>query len=300
MDDLDLRLLVDLLRDRTSPDKGLGQHFLLDESVVDRSIDLANSSEPITADSRIIEIGPGAGSLTLGLLRTDASVTAFEVDEEATSHLARVFKGADGRLDVVNQDALLADWPRDATHVVANIPYQISSPLLERIQKHHSQNPLSSVVLLLQDEFAERTMINRNDTASGPLSLSLWLDFDVELDLKVPPHCFSPAPRVSSRIARLQPTSRGLVVNRRMFRTITSHCFANRRRKMRTLLSQTPRRLSRNKGWHKGRWRDSVRAVIESSPEGMSEDWQNLRPENLKTSDWVDLTESISLFPVEE
>ena len=187
-------------------DKGLGQHFLLDESVVDRSIELAFSSEPITTDSRIIEIGPGAGSLTLGLLRTAAPVTAFEVDQEATSHLARVFKGADGRLEVVNEDALLADWPRDATHVVANIPYQISSPLLERIQKHHSQHPLTSVVLLLQDEFAERMKINRNDTASGPLSLSLWLDFDVELDAKVPPHCFSPAPRAVSYTHLTLPT----------------------------------------------------------------------------------------------
>ena len=298
MDDLDIRLLVDLLRDRITPDKGLGQHYLLDESVVDRSIELANSTHPL-ADSRVIEIGPGAGSLTLGLLGAGASVTAFEVDEESVSHLARVFNGADGRLEVINRDALLADWSEEVSHVVANIPYQISSPLLDRIQKHHSQHPLNTVVLLLQDEFAERMMINRDDTASGPLSLSLWLDFDVELDVKVPPHCFSPAPRVSSRLVRLQPIAREIEINRRMFRTITSHCFANKRRKMRTLLSQTPRRLSRNKGWHKGRWRDSVSSVIESSAEGMTEDWQNLRPENLKVSDWVILTESISSFPAE-
>jgi len=298
MEDLDIRLLVDLLKDRITPNKGLGQHFLIDESVVDRSIELANLSQPL-AESRVIEIGPGAGSLTLGLLRAGASVSAFEVDEEAISHLARVFKGADGRLDVVNQDALKANWPENASHVVANIPYQISSPLLERIQKHHSQYVLNTVVLLLQDEFAERMMINRNDTASGPLSLSLWLDFDVELDAKVPPHCFSPAPMISSRLVRLHPTARKLDVNRRMFRTITSHCFANKRRKMRTLISQTPRRLSRNKGWHKGRWRDSVNTVIESSPDGISEDWLNLRPENLKTSDWVLLTKSISSFPAE-
>ena len=226
-------------------------------------------------------------------------MTAFEVDEESVSHLARVFNGADGRLEVINRDALLADWSEEVSHVVANIPYQISSPLLDRIQKHHSQHPLNTVVLLLQDEFAERMMINRDDTASGPLSLSLWLDFDVELDVKVPPHCFSPAPRVSSRLVRLQPIAREVEINHRMFRTITSHCFANKRRKMRTLLSQTPRRLSRNKGWHKGRWRDSVSSVIESSAEGMTEDWQNLRPENLKVSDWVILTESISSFPAE-
>ena len=261
MDDLDIRLLVDLLRDRITPDKALGQHFLIDESVVERSIELANSPR-LLANSKAIEIGPGAGSLTLGLLRTGSTVSAYEVDEEAISHLARVFKGADGRLDIINQDALQADWPEDATHVVANIPYQISSPLLEKIQKHHSQHALTSVVLLVQDEFAERMMNNRNDTASGPLSLSLWLDFDVELDAKVPPHCFSPAPRVSSRLVTLQPSARELDVNRRMFRTITSHCFANKRRKMRTLLSRTPRRLSRNKGWHKSRWRDSVNSVI--------------------------------------
>lgn len=298
MDDLDIRLLVDLLRDRITPDKALGQHFLIDESVVERSIELANSPR-LLANSKVIEIGPGAGSLTLGLLRTGSTVSAYEVDEEAISHLARVFKGADGRLDIINQDALQADWPEDATHVVANIPYQISSPLLEKIQKHHSQHALTSVVLLVQDEFAERMMNNRNDTASGPLSLSLWLDFDVELDAKVPPHCFSPAPRVSSRLVTLQPSARELDVNRRMFRTITSHCFANKRRKMRTLLSRTPRRLSRNKGWHKSRWRDSVNSVIETSPDAMSDDWHNLRPENLKTSDWVLLTKSISSFTAE-
>ena len=298
MDDLDIRLLVDLLRDRITPDKGLGQHFLIDESVVDRSIELANSSLPLS-DSEIIEIGPGAGSLTLGLLRAGATVSAFEVDEEAISHLARVFNGANGRLEVFNQDALQADWPENATHVVANIPYQISSPLLDRIQNHHSQYPFTSVVLLVQDEFAERMMNNRNDTASGPLSLSLWLDFDVELDVKVPPHCFSPSPRVSSRLVRLTPNGRELDIDRRLFRTITSHCFANKRRKMRTLLSQTPRRLSRNKGWHKGRWKDAIGAIIEFSPDEMSQDWLNLRPENLKISDWVILSKSISSFPVE-
>ena len=289
---------MDLLRDRITPDKGLGQHFLIDESVVDRSIELANSSHSLS-DSRVIEIGPGAGSLTLGLLRAGAIVSAFEVDEEAISHLARVFNGANGRLEVINQDALQADWPENATHIVANIPYQISSPLLDRIQKHHSKHPFTSVVLLVQDEFAERMMNNRNNTASGPLSLSLWLDFDVELDTKVPPHCFSPAPRVSSRLVRLNPAARELDIDRRLFRTITSHCFAYKRRKMRTLLSQTPRRLSRNKGWHKGRWKDVIDAIFESSPDGMSQDWQNLRPENLKTSDWVLLSKSISSFPTE-
>ena len=112
MDDLDIRLLVDLLRDRITPDKGLGQHFLIDESVVDRSIELANSSHSLS-DSRVIEIGPGAGSLTLGLLRAGAIVSAFEVDEEAISHLARVFNGANGRLEAVSYTHLTLPTNRE-------------------------------------------------------------------------------------------------------------------------------------------------------------------------------------------
>ena len=134
MDDLDTRLLVDLLRDRIRPSKELGQHFLIDDSVISRSVSLASSKALLGEDSHVIEIGPGPGSLTLALLRTGASVTAFEIDEEAVSHLQRVFGDADGRLEVLCADALDIDWPVDATHVVANLPYQISSPVLERIQ----------------------------------------------------------------------------------------------------------------------------------------------------------------------
>ena len=192
MDDLDTRLLVDLLRDRIRPNRSLGQHFLVDDAVISRSVALASCANPLGSDSHVLEIGPGPGSLTLALLRTGARVTAFEVDGEAVSHLQRVFGDADGHLDLHQADALEGDWPADVTHMVANLPYQISSPVLERIQRHHAKHPMAAVVLLLQEEFAERMAIGRNHAALSPLGLSLWLDFDVELDAKVPPHSFSP------------------------------------------------------------------------------------------------------------
>ena len=65
MDDLDTRLLVDLLRDRIRPSRDLGQHFLIDDSVISRSISLASAESPLGEDSHVIEIGPGPGSLTL-------------------------------------------------------------------------------------------------------------------------------------------------------------------------------------------------------------------------------------------
>ena len=97
MDDLNVRLLVELLRDRITPDRSLGQHFLLDEAVIARAVEIASKNHPIDEHSHVLEIGPGPGSLTLELLRTGAKVTAIELDQEATSHLARVFNGADGK-----------------------------------------------------------------------------------------------------------------------------------------------------------------------------------------------------------
>ncbi len=294
MDDLDTRLLVDLLKDRIRPSKELGQHFLIDDSVISRSVSLASSKTPLGEDSHVIEIGPGPGSLTLALLRTGAVVSAFEIDEEAVAHLQRVFGDADGRLEVLRADALEVNWPEDATHVVANLPYQISSPAIERIQSHHSTHPLVSIVLLLQNEFAERMTIGRDNSALSPLALTLWLDFDVELDAKVSPHSFSPSPRVSSRLVSLKPVDRAQGVDRRMFRTITQHCFANRRRKIRTLLSRPPSRLSRIRGWHKKRWAEAVASITNSAPEALPEGWMELRPENLQTSHWVAIVEAIS------
>ena len=160
MDDLDVRLLVELLRDRMTPDRSLGQHFLLDEAVIARAVELASKNQQITEESHVLEIGPGPGSLTLELLRTGAKVTAVELDQEAVSHLSRVFNSTDGRLEVLHADVLEIDWPQDITHIVSNLPYQISSPVLEIIQRHHSNNQLQGISLLVQEEFAERRAMN--------------------------------------------------------------------------------------------------------------------------------------------
>ena len=303
MEDLDARLLGDLLRDRMTPDKSLGQHFLLDESVIARSIQLPSEhGSPVNRDSHVLEVGPGPGSLTLGILRTGARLTALEIDEEAVDHLNRVFTTNEEQFSLVKQDALKAQWPDDITHVIANIPYSISSPLLERIQRYHSETPLRSVVLLVQEEFAERMSMRGGPASAGPLGLSLWLDFEVLIDAKVPSSSFSPSPRVNSRLILLRPIERTGIApdfNRRLFRTITQHCFANRRRKLRTLLSSTPRRISRVKGWHKDRWKGASGEILKSEIPELPEDWANLRPENLETKHWVILSDTFSTFNVE-
>ena len=288
MDDLDVRLLVELLRDRIIPDRTLGQHFLLDEAVIDRAVEIASMNHPINEQSHVLEIGPGPGSLTLELLRTGAKVTAIELDQESTNHLARVFNGADGKLQVIHADALEIDWPEDITHIVSNLPYQISSPVLERIQKHHSNTEIKGISLLVQEEFAERMAMNKGHATRGPLGHSLWLDFDVKLDVKVAPHSFSPSPRVHSRLINLIPVNRKITqsIDRRLYRMVITECFTNRRRKLRTSLKNSPNRLNRISGWHRSRWQTAIKTIPSQT--------LDLRPENLTSEEWVLLISQIS------
>ena len=173
--DLDARLLVDLLRDRIKPQRSLGQHFLVDEKIILRSIEIASEfKKPLSSQSHILEIGPGPGSLTLELLRSNARLTALEIDNESVSHLKRVFPNLEYRFVLNEQDALIGNWPSDITHLISNLPYQISSPVLEKIQNeyvdeidqagvfHLDQRPHHDILQLKRRENGRRSRIAWN------------------------------------------------------------------------------------------------------------------------------------------
>ena len=297
LEGLEARLLVDLLRDRSRPQKSLGQHFLVDEGAIERPISMATEQQsPLGDASHVFEVGPGPGSLTLSLLRTKARVTAMEVDEEAVEHLERVFGGRECNLEVILDEAVSSKWPSGVTHVISNLPYQISSPIIERIRDYHSKNPIVAAILLVQEEFANRMAMSSMPYDIGPLGLNLWLDFDVSLDIKVPPSSFSPSPKVNSRLVSLLPRKRPEAedLDKPMFRMVTKHCFSNRRRKLRNLLSKNPSRISRIPGWHKDRWQKTLSRVIESEIDGLEEGWPDLRPEMLEPPQWASLVRAIS------
>ena len=282
------RLLVDLLRDRNPVVRELGQHYLVDTSVLNAAIQLAGD----ISEQHILEIGCGPGSLTHHLLRTGARVSAIEIDEGSLEHMHRHFEEEieSEQLTLFSGDALTVEWPTDIDAIVANIPYQISSPLLERMQREVRTIP---AVLLVQDEFAERMAMSIGPLDRGPLGLSLWLDYDIEMGRRVPPSCFSPQPRVTSRLIRLEPIDRLAAldsgIDRRMFRQITSQCFSDRRRKLRNLLKRAPRRLSRIPGWHRQRWQGAIQSLLDHP---LMEE----RPDMLEPEDWLDLCTQISSF----
>ncbi len=284
----DARLLVDLLRDRNPVVRELGQHYLVDTSVLNAAIQLAGD----ISEQHILEIGCGPGSLTHHLLRTGARVSAIEIDEGSLEHMHRHFEEEieSEQLTLFSGDALTVEWPTDIDAIVANIPYQISSPLLERMQREVRTIP---AVLLVQDEFADRMAMAIGPLDRGPLGLSLWLDYDIEMGRGVPPSCFSPQPRVTSRLIRLEPIDRLTAldsgIDRRMFRQITSQCFSDRRRKLRNLLKRAPRRLSRIPGWHRERWQGAIQSLLDHP---LMEE----RPDMLEPEDWLDLCTQISSF----
>ena len=297
LDHLDTRLLVDLLRDHRDPRKSLGQHYLVDDQVIDRTMEITDEFyEQPSRDSHILEVGPGPGSLTLALLRSHAKVTAIEIDEESVAHLERVFGSRKKPLLIQLGDAVKENWPAGITHVISNLPYQISSPIVERITRYNESDGIKLAIILVQEEFAHRMAMSTPPYDIGPLGLSLWLDFDVFLDRKVSPSSFSPAPRVNSRLVVMKPVDREEAsgIDKRLFRMVTKHCFANRRRKLRTLLSRPPSRISRINGWHRDRWEKASSEILSTDSTRLAGDWANMRPENLDPLDWLTIVSELS------
>ena len=197
------------------------------------------------------------------------------------------------QLSIIESDACPWIGHRTSPHVISNLPYQASSPIIDRIMRYPlvPQYPLCPTC-----PRGVRTQDGYDITYDlGPLGLNLWLDFEIYVDRKVHSNSFSPSPKVKSRMVVLKPISRPEVlgINKRLFRIITKHCFSNRRKKMRTLLSVPPNRISRVSGWHRDRWSSSVSRLIESGSTNIKQDWLNLRPENFEPSDWLSITREI-------
>ena len=212
--------------------KSLGQHFLTDRSVLARIVAAAG----ITAGDRVLEIGPGRGALTRALVEAGARVTAVELDRELVPLLERQF-AAGGQLEEVPADILrvdlrhlLAERSVGPWKLVANLPYNISSPLLFRFLE--VRELFSCLVLMLQKEVGERLVAVPGTSAYGVLSLLLPLHFAIDRVCTVRPGSFFPRPQVDSLVLRFQPlpAPRTEVGNQELFRQVVKGAFGQRRK----------------------------------------------------------------------
>jgi 16S rRNA (adenine1518-N6/adenine1519-N6)-dimethyltransferase len=201
----------------------LGQHFLTDPTILGR---IADALEPVSGET-VLEIGPGQGALTEVLLARGLRVMAIERDRGLAAALAQR-----ENLTVVTGDALELDWHSyGATKVIGNIPYYITSPLID---KALAPPVPERVVFLMQDEVADRIAAPPGSKTYGALSVGVQVVVRVEKLFTVAPGSFRPAPKVHSALIRLTPLAQPLVTADEIapLRAFVVACFSKRRKQL--------------------------------------------------------------------
>ena len=187
---------------RSFPKRRFGQNFLVDRNVVDRIIAAVNPQPNET----IIEIGPGRGALTSKLIANAGRVLAIEFDRELVPQLRQQFSN-NANLQVIEADALAANFceiiaPAKTARVVANLPYNIGTAILQRLIEQ--RQCVSDMTLMLQREVVDRITAPPGSSDRGYLSVFVEAYCETEKLFDVSPQSFRPVPKVWSTVARLR------------------------------------------------------------------------------------------------
>ena len=220
-----------------------GQHWLTDASVLDQIV----SAAALGPEDRVLEVGPGRGALTERLLAGAlAALVAIELDRDLVVGLNQRFS-RDSRFRLIEGDALRVPIDREGewacTKVVANIPYNITGPLLERLVGRLEAPltpPFKCLVLLVQREVGERIRAEPGTSAYSALSVRMRLLGQSRLVCPVPSRCFQPPPKVESEVLLIEPFAPGVRLASEAagaLETLLRRCFASRRKMLRNTLA---------------------------------------------------------------
>lgn len=254
-------------------DTDKGQHFLVDQTVLDAIINAAD----IQPDDAIIEIGAGIGVLTKELIERTANVTTIEIDASLLPILQAYLqqKGGSGKMPtIINDNALHVDFPTVPYKIVANIPYHITSPLLRHAFLEGAHVP-TSLTLLIQREVAEK-ICDENDRSL--LGVIVALFGTPKIVCHVPPSAFLPPPKVDSAVLHIDCFAKPLAdaqVMEEVFR-LAKHAFSQKRKMLRNTMSDLP-----------GGKEAMEKAGIDPTR----------RPQTLSVQEWIALAEMMSSPP---
>ncbi len=217
--------------------KGLGQNFLLDLNLTAR---IARAAGDLS-DRTVIEVGPGPGGLTRALLATGARrVVAIERDARCLPALEEIASRYPGRLTVIHDDALTIDFASLAdgpTRIVANLPYNVATPLLVGWLRAEPWPPYyESLTLMFQREVAERIVAPPGGKAYGRLGVLAGWRSEARILFNVPPSAFTPAPKVTSAIVGLTPLPSPLPADAAILERVVAAAFGQRRKMLRQSL----------------------------------------------------------------
>ncbi len=243
------------------PIKGLSQNFLVDGNILDKIVALAE----VDSTDLVIEIGPGPGALTERLLKTGCEVIAIEIDPIFAKALA-----AHPQLAVIHADALKVDFRslgRRPLKVVANLPYSITTPLLQKILP--LEGVVKSATVMVQEEVARRLCFEAIGKELVAFTLYLQYYSRPKYGFTVSPSCFYPAPKVHSSVMRLDLERRYRVDDEELFFRQINAAFSERRKMLRASL----------KGWYEPQLIEKALIHIGKDP--------TCRPEALSLEDWV-------------
>jgi 16S rRNA (adenine1518-N6/adenine1519-N6)-dimethyltransferase len=219
--------------------RSLGQNFLLDLNLTGR---IARAAGPFDAGTAIIEIGPGPGGLTRALLAQGAHrVIAVERDQRAIAALEEIAARYPGRLDVVEADALAFDPSSrlggGRARIVANLPYNIATPLLVSWLTLEPWPPwYDRLILMFQREVAERIAAGPGTKSYGRLSVLASWRSEVRILFDVAASAFVPAPKVTSTLVELVPRAAPLACDPNALQRVTQAAFGQRRKMLRQSL----------------------------------------------------------------
>jgi 16S rRNA (adenine1518-N6/adenine1519-N6)-dimethyltransferase len=227
--------------------KGLGQNFLLDLNLTGR---IARAGGPL-AGTTILEIGPGPGGLTRALLAEGAGrVVAIERDRRCLPALAEIAARWPGRLAVAEGDALALDHAAlvsGPARVVANLPYNVATPLLTGWLTAEPWPPwFLSLTLMFQREVAERIVARAGGKSYGRLGVLAQWRTEARILFDVAPSAFTPPPKVTSAVVRLEPRPAPLPCRAATLERVTAAAFGQRRKMLRSSLKSLgdPERLA--------------------------------------------------------
>lgn len=255
----EIRRLADELG--VSPTKKLGQNFVHDANTIRRIVSISGVSE----GDHVLEVGPGLGSLTLGLLEAGATVSVIEIDPRLAGALPRTVSRyfPDRTVSVMTQDALEVTEVRGTpTALVANLPYNTSVPITLHLLS--ALPSLRSVLVMVQAEVAERLAAQPGSKAYGAPSVKARWFGSWSIAGSVPRQVFWPVPNVDSLLVRMEgATPPGDEALRRVVFDLVDHAFATRRKMVRGALS----------GLLGADWVNDVITAAGLSPEARGEQW---------------------------
>ncbi len=216
------------------PRKRFGQNFLHDPGIIDRII----SSIAPTPDQHLVEIGPGQGALTEGLLASGARLDVVELDRDLVPGLSARF-GDNPLFRLHEGDALKLDFgalaDANKLRVVGNLPYNISTPLIFHLLSF--ADAIEDMHFMLQREVVQRLAAKPGGKAWGKLGVMAQYHCSVDALFDVPPGAFNPPPKVVSAIVRLRPRAGAPEPDReRRLRQVVSAAFSQRRKTLRNTL----------------------------------------------------------------